>query len=109
MISTPIARAEPMDRGTFDQPIRAFEHHKPFRPFKVAMENGDRLEVDRPDALAFHDGCPSLWGTRGIQSFFDHEGVNRIVGTLAGMPMGEAKHKFDRRYPSTRGATKYRN
>lgn len=34
-----------MDRDTFDGTIRAFKHRTPFRPFTVAMVNGDRLEV----------------------------------------------------------------
>ena len=38
-----------MDRDTFDATIRAFKHRAPFRPFTVAMIDGDRLEVDHPE------------------------------------------------------------
>ena len=40
-----------MDRDTFSGTIGAFKHRIPFRPFTVAMVNGDRFEVDHPDAL----------------------------------------------------------
>ena len=39
-----------MDRETFDATIRTFKHRAPFRPFTVSLVNGERLEVDHPDA-----------------------------------------------------------
>ena len=80
-----------MDRDTFDQTIRAFKHRKPFRPFTVAMQNGDRLEVDHPDALAIRDGIALFAGPGRVPSIFDNEGVNRIIGDLAGGPTEGAK------------------
>ena len=79
-----------MDRDTFDQTIRVFKHRSPFRPFTVAMQNGDRLEVDRPDALAIRDGVALFAGPGGVPSIFDHEGVSRIIGDLAGQSAGDA-------------------
>ena len=35
-----------MDWNTFDETIQAFKRRKPFRPFTVAMVDGDKLEVD---------------------------------------------------------------
>lgn len=78
-----------MDRDTFDQTIRVFKHRTPFRPFTVAMQNGDRLEVDHPDALAIRDGVALFAGPGGVPSIFDHEGVSRIIGDLAGQPSGD--------------------
>ena len=75
-----------MDRDTFDQTIRAFKHHSPFQPFTVAMENGDRLEIDHPNALAIGGGIAIYAGPGGIPSFFDHHRVSRIIGDLAGQP-----------------------
>ncbi|MGO9467250.1 MAG: hypothetical protein ACLQIB_10295 [Isosphaeraceae bacterium] len=49
-----------MDRETFDATIRTFKHRAPFRPFTVSLVNGDRLEVDHPDALAVRDGVGML-------------------------------------------------
>jgi len=73
-----------MDRTTFDNTIRTFKHRTPFRPFTVAMVNGDRLEVDHPDALAVRDGVGLFVGPGGAPVVFDHEGVSQVVGDLAG-------------------------
>ena len=73
-----------MDRETFTGTILAFKHRKPFRPFTVALVNGDRLEVDHPDALALREGMALFVGPGRVPSFFDHEGVAQVVGDLAG-------------------------
>ena len=76
-----------MDRETFDQTIRIVKHRTPFRPFTVAMENGDLLEVDHPDALAVRAGVALFVGPGGVPSVFDYEGVSRVIGDLAGRPV----------------------
>lgn len=73
-----------MDRETFDNSIRTFKHRTPFRPFTVAMVNGDRLEVDHPDGLAVRDGVALFVGPGGVPVVFDHEGVSQVIGDLAG-------------------------
>jgi hypothetical protein len=72
-----------MDRDTFDGTLRAFKHRTPFRPFTVAMVNGDRFEVDHPEALAVRDGVALFAAPGGVPVIFDHEGVSQIVGDLA--------------------------
>jgi hypothetical protein len=76
-----------MDRETFDATIRTFKHRVPFRPFTVSLVNGDRLEVDHPDALAVRDGVGMFIGPGGIPSIFDHEGVAQVIGDLANRPL----------------------
>lgn len=71
-----------MDRESFDQTILAFKHRKPFKPFTVSMTNGDRLEVDHPDALAIREGQALFIGPGSVPSIFDHEGVTRVIGDL---------------------------
>jgi len=73
-----------MDRDIFDQTMHTFKHRKPFRPFTVALENGDRLEIDHPEALVLRDGIAMFAGPGGVPSVFDHEGVTRVIGDLAG-------------------------
>ena len=73
-----------MDRDTFDGTIRAFKHRTPFRPFTVAMVNGDRLELDHPDALAVRDGVALFAAPGGVPMVFDLKGVSQVVGDLAG-------------------------
>ena len=79
-------KEDAMDRDTFDGTIRAFKHRTPFRPFTVAMVNGDRLEVDHPDALAVRDGMALFAAPGGVPVVFDHEGVSQVIGDLAGRP-----------------------
>ena len=76
-----------MDRDTFDATIRAFKHQKPFRPFTVAMVDGDRLEVDFPDALAIREGAALFMGPGRVPVIFDHQGVTQLIGDLAGRPV----------------------
>jgi hypothetical protein len=73
-----------MDRDTFTAPIRPLGGRTPFRPFTAALSNGDRYEVDRPEALARGDGMAVLVGPGNGPVFFDHGGVNRVIGDLAG-------------------------
>ncbi len=75
-----------MDRDTFDATIRAFKYRTPFRSFTVAMVNGDRLEVDHPDALVIRDGVALFAGPGGVPTIFDYEGVSQVVGDLAERP-----------------------
>jgi hypothetical protein len=73
-----------MDRETFTATIRAFRTRTPFQPFTVALVNGDRYEVDRPDILAVGDGIALLVAPGSVPVFFDHEGVNQVTGDLSG-------------------------
>jgi hypothetical protein len=73
-----------MDRETFTATIRAFRNRTPFRPFAVALVNMDRYEVDRPETLALGDGMAVLVAPGNVPVFFDHEGVNQVIGDLSG-------------------------
>ena len=72
-----------MDRNVFKDTMRVFEHRTRFRPFTVAMVNGDRLEVDHPDALAIRDGVALFASPGGVPVIFDDEGVSQVIGDLA--------------------------
>jgi hypothetical protein len=77
---------EPMEADNFDRTLSTFKRRSPFRPFTVALVNGDRFEVDHPDALVVRDGVAVYIGAGGVPVLFDHEGVSQFVGDL----MGEA-------------------
>jgi hypothetical protein len=76
-----------MDIETFDATIRSFKNRTPFRPFTVSLVNGERLEVDFPDALVVRDGVAVFVAPGGIPAIFDHEGVAQVVGDLANRPL----------------------
>ena len=73
-----------MERETFTETIRAFRNRTPFRPFTVALVNGDRYEVDRPEILAIGDGLALLVAPGNVPVFFDHQGVSQVIGDLSG-------------------------
>jgi hypothetical protein len=73
-----------MDRETFTTTIQAFQNRKPFKPFTVALVDGDRYEVDRPNTLALGDGAAVLLAPGNVPVFFDHEGVSQVMGDLSG-------------------------
>jgi hypothetical protein len=71
-----------MDRETFDSTMRTFKHRTPFRPFTVSLVNGERVEVDHPEALVVRDGVALFAGPGGVPAVFDYEGVAQIIGDL---------------------------
>jgi hypothetical protein len=73
-----------MQAETFDNSLIAFKRRSPFRPFTVALVNGDRFEVDHPDALVVRDGVAVYVAPGGVPVLFDHEGVNQFIGDLMG-------------------------
>ena len=78
-----------MDRDTFESTIRTFKHQRPFRPFTISLVNGERVEVDHPDALAVRDGVGLFAGPGGVPAVFDYEGVAQIIGDLVSPPPSE--------------------
>jgi len=77
-----------MDQATFTETMRAFRNRTPFRPFTVALVNGDRYEVDRPEILALGEGMAVLVAPGNVPVFFDHEGVSQVIGDLSGRGAG---------------------
>ena len=69
-----------MERNTFEQTLNAFRTRTPFRPFTVVLVNGDRFEVDYPDALVVRDGVAVYIGAGRVPVLFDYEGVSQFIG-----------------------------
>jgi len=75
-----------MERDNFDRTLNAFKRRSPYRPFTVVLVNGDRFEVDFPDALVVRDGMGVYISAGGVPVLFDYEGVSQFVGDLLGRP-----------------------
>ncbi|HEY2415392.1 MAG TPA: hypothetical protein VGI40_24330 [Pirellulaceae bacterium] len=73
-----------MESGRFDETMRALADRVPFRPFTVALVNGDRYEVDHPRAVVVRDGVAVYVAAGGVPVIFDHEGVSQVIGDLMG-------------------------
>lgn len=73
-----------MQADHFDNTLTAFQSRLPFRPFTVALVNGDRVEVDHPKSLVVRDGVAIYIAPGGFPVIFDHEGVSQVIGDLMG-------------------------
>jgi hypothetical protein len=69
-----------MTAVNFDRTLRAYQKRKPFKPFTVALVNGDRFQVDHPEALVLRAGVAVYVDPEGVPTIFDHEGVNQVIG-----------------------------
>ena len=67
----------------FQQTLTELRRESPFRPFIVELVNGERIEVDHPEALAFRDMRAIFITKEGRAHYFDPEGVSQIVGPEA--------------------------
>ena len=72
-----------MDRNTFDSTLRLFQQRQPYQPFTIALVNGDRVEIDHPEAIVSRDGVAVFIGPGRVPVLFDHEGVSEVIGDLA--------------------------
>ena len=75
-------QGELVETANFDHILKTLNERKPYRPFAVALVNGDRFEVDHPDALVVRDGVAVYIGAGGVPVLFDHEGVGQFIGDL---------------------------
>ena len=73
-----------MEVNNFDETLKAFQRRRSFQPFTVVLVNGDRFEVDFPNALVVRDGVAIFVAAGGIPTIFDYEGVSQVIGDLAG-------------------------
>jgi hypothetical protein len=73
-----------MEAGHFERSLRAFQRRTPYRPFTVALVNGDRFQVDYPEALVLRDGVAAFIAAGGVPRLFDHAGVSQLVGEPLG-------------------------
>ena len=69
-----------MENGQFERSLRAFQRQTPFRAFTVALVNGDRFQVDHPEALILRGGTAVFISVDGVPTLFDHTSVSQFVG-----------------------------
>ena len=77
-----------MTAENFDQTLNAFKSRNPFRPFTVALVDGDKFEVDHRDALVVRGGVAVYVSPGGVPVIFDHEGVSQFIADLMGRTEG---------------------
>ena len=75
------AREFAVEAARFDETLQMLRRRVPFRPFTVALINGDRFEVDDPRALCLREGCGGFIGPGPKPWIFDNESVSEIIAT----------------------------
>jgi hypothetical protein len=78
-----------MAADTFEGVMDHFMSQIPFKPFTVALVNGDRYEIDHPRAVAMRDGFVVFVSPGKVPVAFDHESVSQVIGDLVDRPAGE--------------------
>ena len=69
-----------MTNDNFNRTLRTFQKQTPFKPFTVALVNGDRVQVDHPLALVVRAGVAVFIAADGAPTLFDHDSVSEVVG-----------------------------
>jgi hypothetical protein len=65
-----------MDVEQFERSLRAFQRRAPFQSFTVALVNGDRFQVDHPEALIVRGGVAVFITAGGVPTLFDHRSIS---------------------------------
>jgi len=73
-----------MTAATFDTTLNVLADRKPFRPFVVQLNTGEKYEVDHPKALVNRDGVAVFILPGGTPVLFDHESVSQFIAELSG-------------------------
>jgi hypothetical protein len=69
-----------MARPTFEQTIQRFLRRKPFKPFVIEFDNGQRWVVEKPEVLFHHTGDSALYfRPDGSFDFVDCDNVRQII------------------------------
>jgi hypothetical protein len=68
-----------MTRETFDDTLRTLMRRRPFFPFAVELDNGERIEVDASNSVAFDGGGAAFLNEHGEPSFFNCEQVKQFI------------------------------
>lgn len=63
----------------FERTLRTFWRRRPFRSFTVALVNGDRFQVDHPEALVLRSGVAVFVASDGTPTTFDNESVSEFI------------------------------
>jgi hypothetical protein len=84
-----------MDQAAFTEVMRALGNRTPFRPFTVALVNGDRYEIDHPETLALGTGMAVFIASDNVPVFSESEGVSQVIGDLSGRSAETSWEKLD--------------
>ena len=81
-----------MTAEIFETTIDALMALRPFKPFTIELNTGQRIEIDGPGTLLWKDGAV-FKAPGGPLVIFDYESVNQIINSPAHSAPGKRRHK----------------
>jgi hypothetical protein len=74
-----------MTKKQFDESLRDLLRRRPFVPIEVALRDGKRFIIDRPDAVSTDGGSAGFIDADGEIHFFNSETVQEIGNSINGV------------------------
>lgn len=71
-----------MTAEAFATALDLLSDRRPFRPFTVILNTGNKFEVDSPKGLVYRDGVGMFMAPGGKPWLFDHESVTQFIGDM---------------------------
>lgn len=69
-----------MPRERFEENLKALHQRRPFQPFVIEFDGGDRFVVGQPEALMYGGGDSAMFfGPGSSINLFHSEAVNRLI------------------------------
>ncbi|MBI2808884.1 MAG: hypothetical protein HYX68_28210 [Planctomycetes bacterium] len=81
-----------MTAENFEETIGTLMALRPFKPFTIELNTGQRCEVDHPGALLWK-GAGVFKSPGGPLVIFDHDSVNAIINSPAHSAPGKRRSK----------------
>ena len=72
-----------MNADTLEAAVTAFRTGRPFRPFTVSLNGGERIEIDRPD-FVFRGGTIGFVSDGGVPQFAFADQIAAVLDGPAG-------------------------
>ena len=72
-----------MTRENFEEALLFFAERRPFTPYMLELNGGERYKVERPGSLAWTDRKGVFLGPGGLMRVFDNESVLQIIDAPA--------------------------
>jgi hypothetical protein len=72
-----------MTQETFENTLRTLMRRRPFFPFAVELDNGERIEVDAPNSVVWGGGTAGYLNADGEPYLFKCTQVRRFITQTA--------------------------
>ncbi len=82
-----------MTADHFEETLDVLTSPRPFKPFTVELNTGQRIKIDHPRALSSRGGHAIFTSPGGVLVMFDHESVNQIINAPVHSAPGKRRSK----------------